>query len=337
MSHNIGQMFYYGKIPWHKLGNKLDEPATLEKALAAGGLDWKVEMVPLLTGEYPPSPVDTRMAVVRTDRQPGDRHRVVGVVHPGFKPLQNREGAQLFDGLFGKGRKVYHTGGYLGQGEVVWLLARLPDDIKVQGEDVLETYLLFSNSHDGSHAIDIRLTTIRVVCQNTLSMALNSGAKKHIFRRAHQGSYELLQTEATDFFQFVTKQIQEAQALFDSFSEKECSEEKFREFLNKIFPDPAKPATASKNASVQKSYETRLHTIQQSREAVMRVHKEGISDLMNPIPKAQPNWWGALNSVTAWVDHVQATDNDHYAHILFGSGDQLKTSVLEKIKAEVET
>ena len=336
MSHNIGQMFYYGKIPWHKLGNKLEEPATLEEALASGGLDWKVEMVPLMTGDYPPSPVHSRMAVVRTDRQPGDAHRVVGVVHPGFKPLQNREGALLFDSLFGKGRKVYHTGGYLGQGEVVWLLARLPDNIKVQGEDVLETYLLFSNSHDGSHAIDIRLTTVRVVCQNTLSMALNSGAKKHIFRRAHQGSYELLQTEAADFLQIVTDQTKEAQNLFIRLSEKECSEEKFLEFLHKIFPDPAKPATASKNASVKKAYETRLHTIQQSRDAVMRVHKQGIPDLVNPISTAPPNWWGALNSVTAWVDHVQATDNDHYTHILFGNGDQLKSSALEKIKSEVD-
>ena len=87
---------------------------------------------------------------------------------------------------------------------------------------------------------------------------------------------------------------------------------------------------------MKKAYETRLQTIQQSRDAVLRVHKEGIHDLKNSIPKAQANWWGALNSVTAWVDHVQATEADHYAHILFGSGDQLKTSALEKIKSEVE-
>ncbi|MFM8331397.1 MAG: DUF932 domain-containing protein [Candidatus Methylumidiphilus sp.] len=334
MAHNIGQMFYYGDTPWHTLGKKILHPATVDEALAAGGLNWEVGMVPLLTDEFPPSPVTTRRAVVRTDRKPGESNRVIGVVHPGFKPLQNRQGAKLFDSLFGKGERVYHTGGYLGQGEVVWLLAKLPENITVQGEDVLETYLLFTNSHDGSIAIDIRLTTVRVVCQNTLSMALKSGAKKHMFRRAHQGSYELLQTEAAEFFQFATQQAKETQALFQSFSAKECAEAKFRDFLKTILPDPALPATARKNPSVKKAHESRLLTIQQNRDAVMHVHLQGIPS--RKILPAPPNWWGALNSVTAWVDHVQSTDSDHYAHILFGTGDQLKSSALEKIRAEVE-
>ena len=91
-------------------------------------------------------------------------------------------------------RDSYHTGGYLKNGEVIWLLARLPSDIRVRGDDILETYLLFTNSHDGSVAIDIRLTTVRVVCQNTLSLALHQqDMLGKVFRRAHHGSYALLQ------------------------------------------------------------------------------------------------------------------------------------------------
>ena len=172
MAHNIGQMFYFGERPWHRLGAELKSPATLDEALAAGGLDWEVDKVPIVPLGEPLTTISQRVAVVRTDRKAGTPGRVVGIVHPGFEPLQNRQGALMFDALMGQGKAVYHTGGYLKNGEVIWLLAKLPDDIRVRGEDVLETYLLFTNSHDGSVAIDIRLTTVRVVCQNTLSLAL---------------------------------------------------------------------------------------------------------------------------------------------------------------------
>src|SRR5690606_10872309 len=110
--------------------------------------------------------------------------------------------------------RIYHTGGYLKSGEVVWLLARLPGDIQARGDDVVETYLLFSNSHDGSSAIDIRLTTVRVVCQHTLSLALGHTSVGKVFRRAHDGRYGVLKEEARAFFEFSVKRSEEAKALF---------------------------------------------------------------------------------------------------------------------------
>ena len=143
MAHNIGEMFYYGERPWHRLGERLEQPATLEEALKHGGLDWEVELLPLAVADEPESKAPQRCAVVRKDRKPGQAGRVIGVVHPGFGPLQNRAGAEMFDALLGQGQSIYHTGGYLKNGEVVWLLARLPRDIQVRGDDVVETYLLF--------------------------------------------------------------------------------------------------------------------------------------------------------------------------------------------------
>ena len=223
MSHDIGEMFYCGERHWHKLGNKLDQPATLEEALAAGGLNWTVATVPIFPAGEPASTIAHRVAVVRDDRLPGQTGRVVGVVHPGFRPLQNREGAELFDSLLGQGEPIYHTGGYLRHGEVVWLLAKIPHEIYLGGDDVLEPYLLFTNSHDGSVAIDIRLTTIRVVCQNTLSMALASGKAGKVFRRPHNGSAALLQAEDKDFFAFATQQCKETEELFKRQAEAKCT------------------------------------------------------------------------------------------------------------------
>ena len=106
MPDNIGQMFYCGERPWHKKGTKLSEAATAEQAILAGGLDWEVDMIPIQTVEDPPTQTDRRMAVVRTDRKPGDLRRVLGVVHPDFEPLQNRDGVMVFDKLVGKRQHV---------------------------------------------------------------------------------------------------------------------------------------------------------------------------------------------------------------------------------------
>ena len=331
MAHNIGQMFYYGELPWHELGNKLEHPATLEQALAAGGLDWEVGTVPIRPDREPDSLITQRVAVVRTDRNPGEAGRVVGVVHPGFQPLQNREGATMFDALIGQGQPTYHTGGYLKSGEIIWLLAKLPCDIRVRGDDVLETYLLFTNSHDGSVAIDIRLTTVRVVCQNTLSLALHKrGTAGKVFRRAHNGSYERLKDEAKSFFAFSIQQTKEAEQLFTRLAEKPCSKADFQEFLNKLIPAPGKPASANQNPAVLRSYETRMESLLATRKEVMSTHLEGISS--RKIAPADNNWWGALNTITAWSDHVQKTEKARYAHILLGSGDKLKSAALTRIQ-----
>src|SRR5438094_492522 len=122
MPANVGEMFYTGESPWHGLGVSLAQPATLSEALKVGGLNWGVGAVDMLTADDPPSPVSKRKALVRLDRSPGDPARVLGVAHRGFVPIQNSEAGMLFDAIFGYGKRVYHTGGYLGNGEVIWLL-----------------------------------------------------------------------------------------------------------------------------------------------------------------------------------------------------------------------
>ena len=94
------------------------------------------------------------------DRPPGHEGRVLGVVHRGFQPVQNRDGALLFDAVFGHGEAVYHTGGYLGNGEVVWLLARIDRPLEIAKDDIVQPYALFANSHNGSLAFNIRLRDV---------------------------------------------------------------------------------------------------------------------------------------------------------------------------------
>lgn len=332
MSHNIGQMFYYGERPWHTLGTKLDHPANLEQALVAGGLDWEVGMIPIVPFDEPNSIISHRFAVVRKDKLPGEQGRVIGVVHPGYRPLQNRAGAKMFDDLIGQGQAVYHTGGYLKNGEVVWMLAKLPEEIRVGGHDVLETYLLFSNSHDGTLPIDIRLTTVRVVCNNTLTIALESTGLNKVFKRGHDGSNAIIKAEAKEFFKFATQQTKKTEELFTRLAKLKCNKGDFEKFLVKLMPDPSRPITADSSSTVRKSYETRMKTVIGNRKEVMGVHEHGIQSMK--ITPSEETWWGALNSITAWVDHVQASNNDRYAHILLGGGNQLKSRALSQIVAQ---
>jgi phage/plasmid-like protein (TIGR03299 family) len=325
-------MFYYGERPWHGLGAVLDRPANLEEALYAGGLDWEVERVPITPAGEPYSTIEHRLAVVRKDRASGEKGRVIGVVHPGFKPLQNRDGAQLFDSLFGQGGRVYHTGGYLKEGEVVWLLARLPSDIQVNGQDIVEPYLLYSNSHDGSQAIDIRLTTVRVVCNNTLSVALDKNAAGKAFHRAHNGSYELVEEEAKAFFDIALKQTEETQALFRKLAQIPCEQAEFERFLKRLMPNPAKPATAKPGSSVLKAWESRCKSLKKDRAQIEEVRLNGIPS--KHIPADEETWWGALNAVTGWADHLQKIEGERYAHSLMGQGERLKSAALKRIRKD---
>ncbi len=136
------------------------------------------------------------------------------------------------------------------------------------------------------------------------------------------------------FFDFSVEQSKDAEALFARLAGRQCSDQDFQSFLSKLLPDPIKPATANRNPSVLRGFETRMETIRATRKEVLNVHQEGIPS--RQIPPAESNWWGALNSVTAWSDHLQATESDRYAHVLFGHGDKLKSAALTRIQAMVE-
>jgi phage/plasmid-like protein (TIGR03299 family) len=325
MPANVGKMFYYGEMPWHGEGTRLLQPANATEAMDAGGLNWQVELVPLETVDRPPSPVFRRKAVVRTYLPAGHCGRVLGVVHPGFHPLQNCQGMEMMEALLGNNKRVYHTGGYLGDGEVVWLLARLPQEIKVGEDDLVEPYLLFTNSHDGTIAIDFRLTAVRVVCQNTLTLALRSRSTA-IFKRAHQGSYKNLQANARQFFKTVLDAATELEQRLRGLRAVPFSPAQFKLYVEDLVPLPRPPTRAPLDEFARQAYERRVEKAKTIRRGILKVYDSGIRNEMD-IPPSEATLWGALNAVTAFVDHAQPTGKvDRYVHAMFGSGADLKYS-----------
>ena len=174
-------LIYVGEVPWHGLGSRLDAPATPPRRSTPPGLDLEVGLSPLATADG--TPVPRKKAVVRRDNG-----EVIGVVGNGYVPVQNREAFGFLDAVAADGAVRYHTAGSLRRGERIWLLGKLPGQIRVRGsEDLTEKYLLLSNSHDGSSALRVFFTPIRVVCANTLAMADRGGKGEGIAIR-HQGN-----------------------------------------------------------------------------------------------------------------------------------------------------
>ncbi len=180
MSANIESMFYAGKEkPWHGLGVQVPAELNASEAIKAAGLDWKVEKkaVRVDGGEI----IADTFATVRTDR-----NEVLGVVGDVYRPLQNSEAFSFADGIIQEKGAVYHTAGSLGHGEKVWVLAKLDGVCQIKGDDIVEKYLLLSNSHDGSSGVRVCLTPIRVVCQNTLNQAIKGA--ENLFKIRHTAS-----------------------------------------------------------------------------------------------------------------------------------------------------
>ena len=185
MAANVETMFYVREKPWHGLGTNVEEAPTSKEALIAAGLNWNVrsEDIHLRNGEI----VEGYKANVRdTDRA------VLGVVTDRYRVVQNREAFAFTDALLGEGVR-YETAGSLLGGRKVWMLARMPHEYVIGGERI-SPYLLFSNAHDGSGPVRVAITPIRVVCNNTLNLALRTARRS--WSLMHKGKIQARLEEA---------------------------------------------------------------------------------------------------------------------------------------------
>ena len=328
MPANVGEMFYTGETPWHGLGVSLAKPVSLEEAFKVGGLRWEVGEVDLMTADHPPSPVLKRKAIVRLDRPMGHAGRVLGVAHRGFAPIQNHDAGLLFDAIFGQGRSIYHTGGYLGDGEVVWLLAKINKTLKIGADDIVEPYALMANSHDGSMAFNIRLTTIRVVCQNTLAVAMQEKLGRE-FRRAHQGSLFEHADAAQEFFAATLKELDLIGETFVSLSQRRCADNTFNEILASLLPEPKKPRNSASNPGLLHAWESRVADVRAVRRKISELRESGKGAAL---PVSRGTFWGALNAVLEYVDHHHQTANGPVSYALLGDGMELKVRAFKEFQ-----
>lgn len=225
MSANVESMFYVRETPWHGLGTRVMEAPDSRDALSVAGLDWNVVQEPIYTAEN--APINGYKANVRDS----DR-RVLGVVTDRYRVVQNQEAFAFTDELLGQGVR-YETAGSLQDGRKVWLLAHMPHEYIISGERI-SPYLLFSNTHDGSGAIKVALTPIRVVCNNTLNLALRTAQRS--WSMIHTGDIKSKMKEASDTLFKAERYMDELGKEFEKLRMQKLSDQEAMDYIELLLP-----------------------------------------------------------------------------------------------------
>lgn len=180
MAHLVENMAFAGETPWHNLGTKVDESISSAEMLKLSGLDWVVEQWPLAATDG-----TNRILVSDANHNvrkfPDGTFSSLGTVGNKTHVLQNVDAFAAFDRYIESGQATWETAGSLDSGRKVWVLARIVHgDIEIRSNDQIASFLTITNPHDGSGAVRIGFTPIRIVCANTMRMAHSSNASKLI-------------------------------------------------------------------------------------------------------------------------------------------------------------
>jgi phage/plasmid-like protein (TIGR03299 family) len=303
MAHGLtttDQMFSVRQMPWHGLGVVLDEPPrTIDEALDKAGLGWRVRHGEVHYVQSPAwvddhdveHPAEVARAVGWKANIRTDTGELLGIVSDDYQLVDNREAFRFLDALIGS-EMYFETAGSLWGGRRVWCLARVPEYVELGG-DQAATYLYVANSHDGSMAVTAAVTPIRIVCANTLGMALRAAdsAAERTFRFRHTGNLQTKFAEAREVLGMTINYSQQFKVLADKLALQRMSAGRFeRDVLRPLFPvdgEMGKVAVANRERAVSEIL------------AIFR----GAGAAGDTTGNASGTKWAALNAVAEYADY----------------------------------
>jgi phage/plasmid-like protein (TIGR03299 family) len=306
MPANVETMFYVGETPWHGLGKALPENALydIKEGIKLSGLGWSVDVEPLfrrriesvttegnevtLRERY--ERIDCRQCTVRSDNG-----TVLGSVGPRYTPLQNDSAFDWFTPFLETKAAALHTAGSLDEGRQVWVLAKLQlENTEIVPGDEVAKFILLSNSHDGTTAVRVGFTPIRVVCANTLGMAHRDKASKLVRIRHHKN---------------VEKTLEEVRNVMNLANQEfEATAEQYR-FL----------ATRPINYADLRRYIKTVLDIKEEKDKPLPTRTENtIEDIVSrfesgigqKIPGVAGTVWAAYNGVTEYLNYKRGNSSD---------------------------
>src|SRR3989304_425621 len=311
MAHNLNMneegkasMMYTGETPWHKQGVFLGENAVrAEEAIKAANMEWEVSLHPIYSGFAEIKEVDDFKAVIRQDTG-----EVLGIRKQKYTPYQNKDAFKVLDPFIGEGKAVWHTAGVLGKGERVWIQAKLPGYIEVTKNDIIEKYFLLVNSHNGSTGIKLLFSPQRVVCQNTLQMALVSG-QSSIMNIKHTKNHEIKIKQALKVLGLVEKIAEDFENDAKKMYEFKMSDADIDAYLADII-------------NITKEAKDKVELYKDKSYIRYRDYLEG--GVGTDIPGVKGSLWGAYNGVTESIDHPTRKVKDLLQYSQFGEGEVIK-------------
>jgi len=313
--------------PWHQLGQRIETPVGSSEAIKLAGLDWTVEKRGLYTDGL--QPVPDHRAVIRTDT-----NAVLGIVKESYQQVQNHQLFAWMDSLAGAAPIVYETAGALGLGETIWILARMPDEIRI-GKDLTQTYMLLYSGHAGNKNIVCAPTGVRVVCQNTLRLATariaGSRSKSPLeagFRIRHTAGVRRALEDVAAAYTKTKASIDVTRHAYEHLARAPITEKMIATVLDQSFKrDAGAPSEADRAAGMRKAREDRVRMILASPTCT----GEGVNG----------SAFALLNALTEYVDFArptrtrdgQASGTQRFASAHWGSGAAIKEAAWEAIMA----
>lgn len=314
MAHLINQMAYVGTTPWHGLGSALSPKQPLEIWQREAGMDWQIQESPV---HFKADAIGHLGSIHSFPEQKvlyrSDTKAALSVVSNRYQVVQPREVLEFYRDLTELSGYELETAGVLKGGKKFWALARTGQSAELKGNDLVNGYLLLATSCDGTLATTATPTTVRVVCNNTLTISLNGAT--HAIKVPHSTRFDP---------QVVKKQLGIAVSQWDEFmyrmralAERKVQWPEAMSFFMSVMcdtqvDDPVPDVIRNKRA---------LEKIQNLYEGKGRG-----SDLES----ARGTAWGLLNAVTEYVDHERRARSSEYRvdSAWFGQGAQIKQRAL---------
>lgn len=313
MAHNLnfnsktGQYSFFSvkEKAWHGLGQIVQEYPTSAEAIKYAGLDYEVVKIPLVTGGAEVSiteegemidlnniPVPDQFATVRKDTKVP-----FGTVGKDYHVVQNREAFAFFDEIVGGGDGIlYETAGALGNGERIFITAKLPGYIRVgNGDDVTEKYIFLTTAHDGSGSITAAFTPIRIVCANTLNAALHD--MSNVVRIKHTSGAKQRLADAHKIMKVANTLSEELQGIFNNWTKVKVTDSEVKKLIQ-LALSPNKEATAN----IKKGIEEELSTV--FKNQVQDAFAYAMMSDTQQMETTKGTLFGAYNAVTGYFQNV---------------------------------
>lgn len=291
MSHQVESIAWSNERPWHGLGVKVSPKLSPQQMLKKADLDWGVSKRPMFYSEddskgLPNLKVPDAYALVRDSDG-----SVLDVVGNQYTPVQNADAFKFFNDFVRAGKAKMDTAGSLRNGRMVWGLAALGNSFTLPGKDKVDGYLLVASPHEQGKSLRIQFTAVRVVCNNTLTMALNSSKIEQIFRHAHRRPFDDNMIEvAKEALGIANEQFEALAEQAEILSKKKVTAQQAEDYLKAVFQPVMKSKRTPKALNL----------------ATQALEYAPGQDLLS----ARGTAWGLLNAVTYTTDHLLARTAD---------------------------
>jgi phage/plasmid-like protein (TIGR03299 family) len=300
MSANVETMAFVGEVPWHGMGVEVPSNLTPDEMLIKAGLNWTVSTRPMFYKPVAPGldagdaaiteKVDEHFALVRDSD-----NRLLDVVGHRYKPTQNREAFDFFDKFIKECKLQLHTAGSLCGGQYVWALAKDTKQLMVAANDQVDSYVLLMSPHKLGRSLIAQHTTVRVVCQNTLNLAMQQG--KAAFRMSHAKTFDATaKAEAAEVLGLIHASMKQFGEHGKFLASKKANILDVRQFFGAVF-DLEDEAIDNDN--------NRANGLMGK---LLGAYAGGAPG--STLPSAKGTWWGALNAVTYVLDHKTGSDKE---------------------------